>query len=184
MARFLHVLSEGHLPQRTSTYRRLQFGVPITPFMSNLTLASDARIKPFWLMWSDKRGCYGMTQVTNKVGADPFCEFSPELTPVISAYITKLAAGTCASQVWGMPIFPCRRGSAFSEQGFTVFEKRHWACSEFDFGGGDPRIMNHRHSVADWLVRNAITPRGTMPTPHPGSHAHLHCEQVMWMHRT
>lgn len=162
IAEFLQALSEGHLPQRTSTYRRLQFGVPITPFMSSLQLASDARTKPFWLVWSNKRGCYGMTQVTNKIGCDPFCEFSPELTPLISAYITKLAAGTPPSKVWGMPVFPCRRGTVFSEAGFTEFEKRHWACSDFDFGHGEPRVMNHRHSVGDYLVRNGITPRGTM----------------------
>lgn len=162
IAAFLLVLSESHLPQRPTTYRNLKFGVPANPFTTATSLSTNAGDDAFWLVWSDQRGVYVITQLMNKIGADPFSELSPELTPLISAYLKKLTAHTDDDNVWGTCIFPSQRGTPFTDAGFSKFTSRHWTKHATACGDSQLVIMQHRHSMGDYMAANGITPRGTL----------------------
>ena len=157
--RFMHVLSESHLPQRPCTYVSLRFGVPINPFLSGFELNNNAMDNPFWLTWYDVRGCYGLSQMKNKIGSDVFCELAPEITPLVSSFLEKLAANKHARDVWGMPLFPKRDGEAYSGEGFFQWMSAYFSTVP-ELEGLNVTIMNHRHAVASWLLKNGINPRG------------------------
>jgi hypothetical protein len=150
-------ITEAHLPQRTGTYSGLKFGVP-PPITSN-------NEDPFWLYLRKDRGTFHISQIgprPNKVGkSDPCGELAPELTHVINGVIewlkelrTSRGVDDTPDAFHGIPVFPSSLLKHFSKKGFEEFEKRGW--KSLCLVGAT--VNNHRHSLADWLCMNNITP--------------------------
>jgi hypothetical protein len=156
---FVHLLSSTHLPQRPHTYVYLRFGVPPNPFLSPFQVDDAALEKPFWLTWNDERGCYGLSQLRNKTGFDAFQELAPEITPLVSSYLQKLAAGMCQSDAWGMPVYPKRDGTVYSYDGFDRWMEKYWLAVP-EFAGVKASIQTNRHAVADYLASKGIVAQG------------------------
>lgn len=147
-------------PQRTSAWREALYGVPDSAQMFDADGSlMDAFLEgtPVYICYREETGGYGLSQLRTKTGCAPWLSFPDEMTTLIQLYLQKLHAGYQELGVIntrGTPIFPSSRLRNFTPAGWEEFETKGFKRINLD----GARIFNARHSVADELCKQNITP--------------------------
>lgn len=147
-------------PQRTSAWREALYGAPDSThiFDSDGSLI-DAFLEgtPVYICYRAETGGYGLSQLRTKTGCTPWLPFPDDMTPLIQLYLQKLHAGyqeLGVTNTRGTAIFPSSRLRNFTPAGWDEFETKGFKRINLD----GARIFNTRHSVADKLCNQNITP--------------------------
>lgn len=147
-------------PQRTSAWREALYGIPDSAQMFDADGSlMDAFLEgtPVYICYREETGGYGLSQLRTKTGSTPWLPFPNQMMTLIQLYLQKLHAGyqeLGVTNTRGTAIFPSSRLRNFTPAGWDEFETKGFKRINLD----GARIFNTRHSVADKLCNQNITP--------------------------